>query len=260
MSDNKDLEVLSDLGLTNNQIKVYLALLKLGVASKAVNVFKLSDVARQDVYRILLELEQLGIVEKIIAKPVRFRAVEPKKAVSIMIEKQTSKFHDLSKRAEVFANKASEKYIRPYPYHEKDQLVLITKKQAIIRKIQEAIEKTQTSMDSITPSREQLPWVTALAESIKIAKNKGIKIREITEKPNSIKQQLKATTFDQKTQLSEILPPNAIWIFDKKEVILVLFEEGNFAEAPALWTNIPAVMVLAESYFETYWKRESDKQ
>ncbi len=261
MFDNNDLEVLSDLGLTNNQIRVYLALLKLGIASKAVNVFKLSDVARQDVYRILLELEQAGIVEKIIARPVRFRAIEPKKAVAIMIEKQTSKFHDLSRRAEVFANKASEKYICPYPTHEKDQLVLITKKQGIIRKIQEAIEKAQTSMDSITPSRDQLPWMAVLSESIKIAKNKGIKVREITETSNSNPQQLKTVIFN---QIPNAVPkkgsvrPNAIWIFDKKEVIL--FEGGNFAEAPILWTNMPVIVMLAENYFETYWKKEIDKQ
>ena len=59
-----DLEVFLNLGLTQNQAKVYLALLKLGMESNASSLFQISGVSRQDVYRVLLELEKLGIVEK----------------------------------------------------------------------------------------------------------------------------------------------------------------------------------------------------
>ena len=42
---------------------------------------------------------------------------------------------------------------------------------------------------------------------------------------------------------------------DDREIVLAVFEEGNFAETPALLTNSPAVISLARNYFEDCWKR-----
>jgi len=46
-----------EFGLTRSQAKVYLTLVRLGEDSKALTIFRFSNVARQDVYRILTELE-----------------------------------------------------------------------------------------------------------------------------------------------------------------------------------------------------------
>ncbi|MDR0492050.1 MAG: hypothetical protein LBH74_00185 [Nitrososphaerota archaeon] len=258
-SESDESRILSELGLTINQTKVYLALLRLSTASKAISIFKVSGVARQDIYRVLRELQQIGVVEKVITKPTRFRAVEPKKATTILIEKKKENFHRLNRRAEEFANKVCERYNPTPNYHEKDQIVLITEKQSIIRKIQESIERTQNTVDSLTPSRELSPWLTSVEESIKIAKDKGVKIRWITKKTVNDKDPTKLLVYSDQTnaKLEDIMPPRAqFFIFDGKEIILS-FEESNFAEAPVLWTNSPSVIVLARNYFETYWNKET---
>jgi len=261
LSESDENKILSELGLTINQTKVYLALLRLGSASKAISIFKVSGVARQDIYRVLSELQQSGIVEKIIAKPTRYRAVEPKKATTILIEKKKENFQELNRKAEEFASKAYEKYSPTPNYHEKDQIVLITEKQSIIRKIQESIERTQNTVDSLTPNRELLPWLTSVEESIKIAKDKGVKIRWITKKNNNDKDTTKLLGYNDeqtKTKMEDIMPPPRaqFFIFDGKEIILS-FEESAFAETPVLWTNSPSVIMLARSYFEIYWNKET---
>ncbi|MDR1993031.1 MAG: hypothetical protein LBQ98_05990 [Nitrososphaerota archaeon] len=256
-SESDESRVLSELGLTINQTRVYLALLKLGTAAKAISIFKISGVARQDIYRVLRELQRLGIVEKIITKPTRFCAVEPKKATTILIEKKKENFYELNRRAEEFVIKASEKYIPTTRYHEKDQIVLITEKQSIIHKIQESLERTQTTVDCLTPNREVLPWLTSIEEPIKKAKDRGIKIRWITKKTGNRKDEVNLVYNDQhKSKQSNINPPPKaqFFIFDEKEIILS-FEEGNFAEAPVLWTNSSSVIALAKNYFETYWNK-----
>ncbi|MDR0371980.1 MAG: hypothetical protein LBI79_00215 [Nitrososphaerota archaeon] len=256
-SENDESRVLSELGLTINQTRVYLALLKLGTASKAISIFKVSGVARQDIYRVLRELQRLGIVEKVITKPTRFRAAEPKKATAILIEKKKENFHELNRRAEEFVL-ICEKYTPSTNYHEKDQIVLITEKQSIIHKIQESLERTQNTVDSLTPSMEALPWLASVEESIKIAKDKGVKIRWITKKTSNDKNETKLLMYsDQhKAKLEDTMPPPRAQfvIFDEKEIILS-FEEGNFAETPVLWTNSSSVIVLAKNYFETYWNK-----
>lgn len=42
---------------------------------------------------------------------------------------------------------------------------------------------------------------------------------------------------------------------DNGEIILAVFEEGNFGEAPGLWTNNPAVISLAKYYFNDCWTK-----
>jgi sugar-specific transcriptional regulator TrmB len=58
-----DTQVLMHLGLTNSQAKVYLALLRLGTDNKGTTIAKFADVLRQDVYRLLDELQQIGIAK-----------------------------------------------------------------------------------------------------------------------------------------------------------------------------------------------------
>ena len=79
------IHTLEDLGVTESQGNVYLALLRLGVASKAATIAKFSNTPRQDVYRLLMELQQIGIVQKIITKPAMFRAIPPKETVDILL-------------------------------------------------------------------------------------------------------------------------------------------------------------------------------
>ena len=54
-------EVLVGLGLSGRQARVYLALLKKGDA-RAQPLARLARVPRQEVYGLLLELQQLGLV------------------------------------------------------------------------------------------------------------------------------------------------------------------------------------------------------
>ena len=63
-TNEQDVENLVAIGLTITQAKVYLTLAHLGTA-KAKAIWKDSEVARQDIYRVLSELEQKTLVEKI---------------------------------------------------------------------------------------------------------------------------------------------------------------------------------------------------
>jgi sugar-specific transcriptional regulator TrmB len=63
------LGVLVGLGLSARQAWVYLALLRVGPVRARV-IAGLAGVPRQDVYRLLLELQQLGLVQKNLTAPI----------------------------------------------------------------------------------------------------------------------------------------------------------------------------------------------
>ncbi|NIM44167.1 MAG: hypothetical protein GTO54_00770, partial [Nitrososphaeria archaeon] len=87
MSVEEYAEILSDFGLTRNEAKVYVATAKLGLASVS-RVSKASGVRREDVYRMLPKLQKLGLIEKILGKPVKVRATPVEDGLSFLIKQQ----------------------------------------------------------------------------------------------------------------------------------------------------------------------------
>jgi len=69
----EDVRILTDLGLTGRQARVYLALLKTG-GGKAKAVADVSLVNRQEIYRIIDDLQQLGLVQRKVTTPTTFTA------------------------------------------------------------------------------------------------------------------------------------------------------------------------------------------
>jgi sugar-specific transcriptional regulator TrmB len=247
-----------NLGLTQNQTKVYLALLKLGMESNAASLFKISGVSRQDIYRVLLELETLGFVEKVVAKPNRFRAVPPMDAFSSFVGEKIIYLSELNNKVQFFAKKIMEDYGKPIHSNEKDQIVIINEKQAFLHKCRELIGKCQIGVDSIVPD-EFMKWVTSCSDAYNQAKNNGARIRWILQRPenkeilNSLRAELTKNPqmevkFCSKTSVK-------LGIFDGKETILAMFGDAEFAEGPAIWSNSPAIVNLTRAFFETEWKK-----
>jgi sugar-specific transcriptional regulator TrmB len=94
---DEDVEALTSLGLTILQAKVYLALVKSG-SSTIREISKTSDVARQDLYRITSELQKLGLVERVIANPTEFRAIELTGGISILLQRVHEKEAEIRKK------------------------------------------------------------------------------------------------------------------------------------------------------------------
>jgi sugar-specific transcriptional regulator TrmB len=70
--------------VTNTQAKIYIGLSVLGVAS-ASEIASLSEVRREEVYRVMPELERIGLVTRKLETPRRFLAIEVKTALETLI-------------------------------------------------------------------------------------------------------------------------------------------------------------------------------
>jgi len=94
----ESVEILVELGLTHTEAKVYTALLCLKTAT-ARNIHETTNVARQDVYQILSDLEEKGLIEKVIAKPAKFQPIPAKYAISILTQKRNEQSRQLQNKA-----------------------------------------------------------------------------------------------------------------------------------------------------------------
>lgn len=253
---------LRELGLTLSQARVYLALLKLGTHSNVKALSVHSKVARQDVYRTINELRELGLVEMVIANPALYWAIPLQETVSILMERKNQRTQVLMEEAtELFEHYAKNTPIGFDP--ENHQFVLVPKKDVLVRRIKKVVESAHESILIMTPWRESTQWLFNLHDSWEMALNKGVKIRWLTEKPETAysfnettRSLIKHNNFTLRTNLASL---NARFgIYDDKEAFVTVLNTTNATESPALWTNNTAVTFILRDYFETKWELTAD--
>ena len=103
----KSVQTLVDLGLTVLQSKVYITLIKSGPSTGRITA-KMAQVAPQDVYRVLTELQEKGLVEKIIAKPAMYKATTFKESISVLLQNKKEEYIEIEKQVKIMANNFSE--------------------------------------------------------------------------------------------------------------------------------------------------------
>ena len=83
-----DTKILEEIGLTNSEIKVYLALLELGSTSKGPLVKK-AKIASSKIYEVLDKLIEKGLVSHILKNNVKyFKAAPPRRILDYLKEKK----------------------------------------------------------------------------------------------------------------------------------------------------------------------------
>ena len=248
-------DVLTELGLSPLQAKVYVALIQLQDPT-ATAASKLSKVARQEVYRITEELEALGIVHRTVSTPVRFQATPLNEALTILMERRIKitsglmkKIKDLSREAE----KKQEKTVSSYVIKE------LSPNETWFGNSPLKLESA-TSFDLMTSFDRLSTRFNADAKVFKkMVMTKRKLIRIITDKPPgdspfwelinslSVYPCFQMRFLDQK-------PEAVVIIFSKKEAALS-FSIDNPPGPPYLFANHPAFLYLAQAHFESVWQR-----
>jgi sugar-specific transcriptional regulator TrmB len=93
------IDILIKLGLTLNQARIYVALLHSEKPATAKEISKITNITRQDVYRILPTLQKAGLLEKTITAPTMFKATPLRLGVSILIKNKTAQHNELMEKA-----------------------------------------------------------------------------------------------------------------------------------------------------------------
>ena len=146
-------DTLIELGLTLNQARIYFALLHSEKPLSAKEISKITNITRQDVYRILPDLQKVGLLEKNITAPAMFKATPLKLGVSILMKNKTAQHIELMEKA----NKMSDEPCLKEPTLEDDpEFVLVPGNDAVVQKIGQITGTVQTSLDIVT-SRKRLP-------------------------------------------------------------------------------------------------------
>jgi sugar-specific transcriptional regulator TrmB len=259
-------KILNKLGLTSSQAKVYISLLKLEKAN-AKTIAEISKVARQEVYRLLVELAEKGLVERIIAVPTRFRAVPIENGLSFLIEERRKELSELQKEVNRILPKIKSYLMKKDGKQEtlqkkQTEFILIPESKALILRMERALETTEKSVDIIYPKEALLRVSFDLSDRLKQVLKRGVEIRcllneplEMNAWPASIQNVVTNPLF--KIRTTSVMPKESFWIYDEKEALLVTSSARNQKQLPVLWTTAEPLIAISENYFNELWKKAS---
>jgi sugar-specific transcriptional regulator TrmB len=178
--NNEIIESMVRFGITNNQAKVYLATLSLGESS-VEPISKLSKVRREDVYRALPRLHELGLVHNLIGTPLKVKAVPVQEAIDILLyekrEKMESELEDLVDVSRLLAESPINYHIDTVENKNSTQFELIEGKVATRKKDLELIDSFRKTMFTILPDEQMLVLLEHIAfDPRSVDRDRSIKV------------------------------------------------------------------------------------
>ena len=252
MLQENEIQTLVDMGLTELQARVYLALAISG-RSSARTITNLSNVARQEIYRILSELLELGLVHKIISTPTKFESLSLSDCISLMLEKRIKKTDELLAKTRELLRKHKFNEDVEKPTDVGYQFVEIPQKWVSIRQEEKKLKALQT-LDLLVSLKKFKPWIFLYEEKMMTALNKGAKIRFIIDKPecdiSAINALRKKPSFKIRYVLKHPLVQFAIINNEEASLSTAPFTSTR---PPLLISNHPSFVHLAQQYFEMTW-------
>jgi sugar-specific transcriptional regulator TrmB len=250
---NEDhIRTLENLGLSLLQSKIYLYIANLGTVS-VKTIARTSNIARQDIYRIMLSLEKLGLVERVIAKPMLYKPLPVKEALTLLLKEEKQKYVETKKDVERMAKNLISNKLIPFP--PEMQFIITTEKTRLLKVLRKLADSAKSSLDGAAPLKLNSTSFIENYPYLENAAKRGVRVRFILRQTN---QELlrKCKKFESKNALIEFrYMPESVHlfgfnVFDDKEAILAMSEDEPM---PSLWTNNLNVVHLVKSHFESIW-------
>ncbi len=253
----QDIQTLTNLGCTEGQARIYLWLTKLEVA-KASAIAEVSKIHRQEVYRILNELQEKGLVEKVISSPTTYRAIPLEGGLPLLLKLKADELEKLKNEASELIKNQRRESVNTVQFG--SMYKLIPKKDAYILSLTTSANATKNevevfcsnvhfsqSMFHIGKSHEKLSEDIKKRFIIYVAKNSESLGIDFVNDINKVKNVECRTIFGAFTgQLS---------IYDRKEVYIPCSMTENFGDCPYLWSNNKYLVDMLGNYFDLLWEQ-----
>lgn len=258
----ENIKALSDLGLSPNKAKVYLSILQTDGLS-IHEISKTTKIAREDVYRIIPKLEEIGLTERVMGNPVKVRTLPVEKALSNLIKVERGLFAEKIAATEV----GTSNFLKRYRIKgdeatgtlKEDSFILLTAKNAIVNKGFAMIENAKIGIDATYSETQLAQFVPIFADPLETACKKGVTARLIVDKKieeRSTKKVIESYLHHcGNLQLKYAEGPTShSLIVDCTQALSATVVEGYFSQIPHLWTNSRGIVELLEVNFESAWQ------
>jgi sugar-specific transcriptional regulator TrmB len=261
MANDENTDLLLGLGLSLNQARVYLAILKLEKTTVG-QAAKFSKVRREDVYRIMPNLEKMGLIERLMGKPTVIRATPISDALSFLVAEEKSKFDARLTGMRTKVQTLSLKDWKQPLTGEESIYILIAEKKAILAKTSELIRNSRKEVSLIADKARIIPTLSQFSKECRQAIKKGSQIRLIFEGDSHsvfLKEKVQKLVDGKSVHIKFHQEPlNHFIMSDDKEALITTSKESGLGESTSLWTNNSNLIGLLRTAFESDWQKAED--
>jgi len=236
-------KVLQELGLTDYESRVYLALLEKGVLT-ASQVSKHSGVPYSKVYETLTSLEEKGWIETEHGRPSRYYPKAPSEALAAT----KLQLEDKVKHWEKTLSSELEPFYEKREIREKPDLWILRGEFNTLAKLKEMLEKTKNELMVAAPilPKTLIETVTPMLMQLQSA---GVKVSLMVSK------EAKNWNLTKIAQFAEVRVRDRMFgggvIVDGKEAMLFL---GEDKPTLVIWSNHLGLVQFAKEYFRYLWE------
>jgi DNA-binding MarR family transcriptional regulator len=263
---DETVQALVDLGLTVLQARVYIALASSGTLTGKAAA-KEAKVASQDVYRILAELQEKSLVEKIINRPNKYRAISPEQATKSLIRQREEQTIEL-KRTVAKILKDMQNTDKSEEENGTNQFVLIPAKGPALNRLENGASTAKTHIDFAADFQSSMEGIEHLGfGGFTRILERGTKIRFLLNKPKKTNPTSKGTikvflalkrkpAFQVRFVQSPLL--GKLQIKDNKEVLISTKQATSNENTPYLWSDNLIIVQVIQEWFNSMWNKASE--
>jgi len=216
-------------------------------------------VSRPDVYRVIKQLQEIGLIEKIVAKPEVFQVIPIEECVSLLLQKRIKKTRELQDQGLKLVQsmkKIGNPVTSQNPWTE---FIIVPNKSTIYARSERMLRSLEESICLVGLTKSMVDWLLHYSPVMEATLSQGIDCRMIL--PDFVNEKIKSPflklqkykSFKLKTISGNPKATFSIW--DKKELLLTTsFAETQFP-ASTLWSNNRSLIELLIDYFECLWTK-----
>jgi sugar-specific transcriptional regulator TrmB len=258
---NTEEEVLSNLGLTLSQAKVYLALVRKG-PSKVTDIVQLSKICREHLYPLLKALEKIGLVERELGIITVYRASPLDGVLPMLVKSKQQEVSELETKAKVIMASYERKKQSALVSSTKieHEIIVTSNRERTLNKVKNCFESSNSQIDILHIWKRFLQFWNYYEETLINAMARGVRIRQLVELPADLNQ---ANHFlDRKAftnpmfELRFVAQAGGNFTLLDNEQLFVSTTKGkeNLAQTPLLFSNYEGFLGIMKHYFQISWE------
>jgi sugar-specific transcriptional regulator TrmB len=263
MIDEVLVEKLTKLGLTGKQAKTY-ASIAIARTSSIPEISRRTGLYEQDIYKIVKNLEKMGLVTRTHFKPIKVDSIELDEALDNLINLQQEKINEQKKNVKDLIKLIKSKKIQPELWEEEKFTLLPRKSEALKNRLYLVFERAGENYDCFIANDMFLRvGVPVFLTKFRRFSVHNVKARILVIVKNEEEEELRKKVSEIRWPLCELtiktLDDSTLSYFatiDKKEVWIPTDLKG---EGPVLVTDSKAVVNIAQDSFDRAWKLPKTK-
>jgi len=251
-------KALRGLGLSKNEVKVYVYLARTG-EHKASDISEALSLHRTETYRILRDLEKRGLISSVFEKPLKFIATPFEKALDILIETKRMRLNLLEKKRQSLVDLWLSLPKPEVELERKEVFQILEGEEQISLKADEIVGKAMNEILVFISECDIANFFhSGLLDKLEKHQRRGINVQLLTTYSP------KTCFFLEKTKLkrakysrlnAEELP--TFILADNEHLLLLIRKENGKKKVAALWTNYDAFIKALKTLFNELWNNDT---